>query len=193
MPLAKPATVSTAREISRSGRLRTALLLGCAALALAGCGGAGLSTASLLPAAARPDAPQVPEDPLARPLQVAATSARAVKCGFYFDPQKLKASLLAHEARMVAADQLGKTEKTYDVAYRSVTEKLKGADDFCSENKTREIKVDLTRHLAGDFTPPARPKTAEDSLFSLPPSAAPKLDRERILDPGGPRPPERPS
>lgn len=57
-------------------------------LALAGCGSSGLTTASLLPgaglapAAAAAPTPAKPEDPLARPLFVAATSAKAVKCGF---------------------------------------------------------------------------------------------------------------
>ena len=31
-----------------------------------------------------------------------------------------------------------------------------GSDDYCSEEQTAKIKTDLTRHLAGDFSPGGR-------------------------------------
>ena len=66
------------------------------AAGLAGCGGsgAGLLTGAT---AASPDAPGAPktEDPLVRPFAVAWTSARAQRCGFNFDPGKLRGSYLA--------------------------------------------------------------------------------------------------
>ena len=78
-------------------------LLTAGALLLAGCGSSSLTTASLTgggaqpaQAAAAPAAPP-PSDPTSRALQVGATSARAVRCGFYFDPARLKASFLASE------------------------------------------------------------------------------------------------
>ena len=74
-----------------------------------------------------------------------------------------------------------------------MTERLRQAEDFCTEAKTKEIKTDLTRHLTGDFTPPARQKADDGgSWLSLPPNKAPVMDRERIFDPG-PRTPPSPS
>ena len=77
-----------------AGLMKTGLNLAGAAvalavtLALAGCSGgtSGLMTGSLLPTAAKPAA-----DPtIERAIQVGTTSARASKCGYNFDPQKLK-------------------------------------------------------------------------------------------------------
>ena len=122
----------------------------------AGCGNgsAGLTTAStgLLPA----DAPATVnnEDPLARPVGVAWTSARAKRCGFYFDPAKLRTSYLAYESKQGASgEQYAKIEKAYDGSYRVTTEKISHDTDYCSERKGLEIKTDLERHLAGDYTP----------------------------------------
>ena len=77
-------------------------------LALGACGSAtspqqGLTTASILgeaPAAAGGDTAGVSNsDPLARPVQVAWTAARAQKCGFQFDAARLKTNYLTSEAR----------------------------------------------------------------------------------------------
>src|SRR5215510_10122505 len=40
-----------------------------------------------------------PQDPLARPIQVAWTSARASHCGFVFNPDQLRSNFLAAAAR----------------------------------------------------------------------------------------------
>ena len=37
-----------------------------------------------------------------------------------------------------------------------------GEADFCSEGITKDIKAELTRHLAGDYSPRIRPKEAQD-------------------------------
>ena len=118
------------------------------------CGSAGLTTAStgLLPA----DVPTTVtnEDPMARPVAVAWTSARAKRCGFYFDPAKLKTNYLAYESRQgVAGEQHAKIEKAYDTSYRVTSEKISLDADYCSDRKGLEIKADLERHLAGDYTP----------------------------------------
>ena len=56
-----------------------------------------------------------PQDPLARPIQVAWTSARASHCGFMFDPVKLKADYMADEARRgLDQNQLQRTSEAYD-------------------------------------------------------------------------------
>ena len=130
------------------------LLAGTALHAGCGNGPAGLTTSStgLLPA----DSPTAVsnEDPMARPVAVAWTSARAKRCGFYFDPAKLKTNYLAYESTHGATgEQYAKIEKAYDSSYRVTSEKISADADYCSESKGREIKADLERHLAGDYTP----------------------------------------
>lgn len=130
----------------------------CAALMVvvalsAGCsnGPGGLTTAGL-----PKDLPSSPSDndPMSRPVGVAWTSARAKRCGFHFDPAKLKINYLAYErAQGPAADQLAKIEKAYDTTFRITSEKVAADPDYCTDNRGAEIKADLHRHLAGDYTP----------------------------------------
>jgi hypothetical protein len=147
---------STGDRMDRFARAGIAALLLAGTALHAGCGNssAGLTTGStgLLPA----DAPAglSNEDPMSRPVAVAWTSARAKRCGFYFDPAKLKTNYLAYEARQGAAgEQLAKVEKAYDTTYRVTTEKVSLDTDYCSDRKGLEIKADLERHLLGDYTP----------------------------------------
>ncbi len=126
----------------------------------AGCGNSasGLTTAGL-----PKDAPGSfdNEDPKSRPVAVAWTSARAKRCGFYFDPAKLKINYLAYErTHGHPPDQLAKLESTYDTTYRVITEKVSADAEYCSERRALEIKADLQRHLAGDYSanlPKAKP------------------------------------
>ncbi len=156
-------------------------------LGAAACSGGGLTTSSILGGLkSPPKAPVAVNDTSSRTLQVAATSARAVKCGYYFDPARLRASFLAAEAASGApVADLGKVEQTYDMTFRRVSTSIDKADDFCSEDQTREIKSDLTRHLAGDYAPRVRYVPEATSVASNPP-----LDRERIFDPAGVRSPK---
>lgn len=94
------------------------------------------------------------DDPMARPLQVAWTSARATRCSFYFDAVKLRTNYLAYEARQGAAgEQLSRIERTYDATVKSVSGRISGESDYCSDKKGAEIKADLQRHLVGDYAP----------------------------------------
>jgi len=135
-------------------------------VALAGCSGGTelLSTGSLLgeskPAAPVNDAP-------ARAFQVGTVSARAVKCGFNFDPAKLKTTYLAFERQQPGAQDVTKIERIYDVSFNGVAKAVAGEGEYCTDAKTRTIKADLGRHLAGDYTPSAPPpEQAEEGLFS---------------------------
>lgn len=132
-----------------------------------------LTTGSLFGGDSKPEAPPaspvVKNDPTSRAFQVGTTSARAVKCGFNFDPDKLKSNYLASEAAAVTPAELPKVEQTYDVAFRAVAKAVAGQkEDYCSALKTAEIKLALNRHLAGDFTPapPRAQAEAEGGLFS---------------------------
>lgn len=137
---------------------------------LAGCSGSpSLSTASIFGGEDKPAAPAGPVNtPTSRALQVGATAARATKCGYNFDANKLRSNFLAAEAtQMPGADQTN-VVKTYDTAYAGVSKAAAGQPGYCSETKTKDIKADLTRHLAGDYSPaPPKPVVEEDGgLFS---------------------------
>jgi hypothetical protein len=116
-------------------------------------GTAGLTTGST--SVLSPDAPAAisNDDPMARPVAVAWTSARAKRCGFYFDPAKLRTTYLSYESRQAAGEQYAKIEKTFDTTYKTTSEKISLDADYCSDRKALEIKADLERHLAGDYTP----------------------------------------
>lgn len=98
-----------------------------------------------------------PEDPLARPIQVAWTSARAAHCGFMFDPERLKASYLADERRRgLDLYQLEKMAKAYDYTRESVMDTIRADPKYCTKGRIDAIRVDLNRYLAGDYSPTAR-------------------------------------
>lgn len=142
-------------------------------LLLGGCSSSsGVSTGSLFgggsqTAAAPAAAPNPAGDPTTRAFQVGSTAARAVKCGYNFDPVKLKTNFLASEAAAVSVADIPRVEKVYDTAYNGVTKAVAGQGNYCTPEKTADIKASLTRHLAGDFTPtPAKPQPKDEGWFS---------------------------
>jgi hypothetical protein len=146
----------------RFARLLTAGFLLAGAALTAGCGGngAGLTTSSTAGENKIPSN----DDPMARPTFVAWTSARAKRCGFFFDAAKLKASYLAYESKQgKSAGDLANVEKVYDQTFKSTSDTAWASDDYCSEKKGVEIKQELARHLAGDYTPNfPKPKVVAD-------------------------------
>ena len=130
-------------------------------LALAGCSGSSaLTTGSLFggneKAAPAPAAPR--NDPSSRAFQVGAVTARAQKCGFNFDAEKLRTSYLAAEAQLgTPVEEIAKAERLVGSARATVAKVIAPAEDYCSDERVAYIRGDLTRHLAGDFTP-GRPK-----------------------------------
>lgn len=144
------------------------LMLGVIAASLAGCGGApSLSTGSLFGSSeeAKPAAPV--NDPSVRAFQVGTVSARAIKCGFNFDPAKLKASYLMYESKQPGGGDLAKIERIYDVSFNGVAKAVAGEANYCTTLKTKQIKADLNRHLVGDYTPtPKRDEPQEEGIFS---------------------------
>jgi hypothetical protein len=96
-------------------------------------------------------------DPLARPIQVGWTSARATHCGFIFDPAQLRANFMAAEAQAGATpEQMQKIERAYDYTHESVLATIKDNLNYCNKERTAAIRKDLNRYLAGDYTPTAR-------------------------------------
>ena len=160
------------------------------ATGLAGCGGSGAGLLTGATAAA-PDAPGTSknDDPLARPIAVAWTSARAQRCGFRFDPAKLRASYLAYEAGQSPPDQLAKAEKTFDSTFKTIRERVGGDPEYCTDRKSAEIKQDLTRHLAGDFKAdfPAPKKQETCGLFGCPDGSDEKFDSKKFSEDSQPK------
>jgi hypothetical protein len=130
------------------------------AVSLGGCG-ASLpklpTTGSLLGGSDTAKENRDPNDPVARAMGVGATSARALKCGYNFDPAKLKSQYLAYET--AAAPTLGdKLSRVYDTAFAGVSKAISDKEkdeDYCTPDRTARIKEALTRNLAGDYKPPA--------------------------------------
>jgi hypothetical protein len=122
------------------------------------------------------------DNPLARPIGVAWTSARAQRCGFYFDATKLRASYLAYEARQSNAEGLAKAEKSYDTTFKGTKDRISADPDYCTEAKGDAIKAALQRHLAGDFTPkfPVAKKEESCGFFGCTPVYTEPLDQKKF-------------
>jgi len=98
-----------------------------------------------------------PDDPLARPTQVGWTSARATRCGFIFSPEQLRANYLAYESGFgYSPQEMAKIEKAYDYTRESVLSSISDDTHYCTKARLDAVRVDLTRYLAGDYTPSAR-------------------------------------
>jgi hypothetical protein len=96
-------------------------------------------------------------DPLARPIQVGWTSARATHCGFIFDPDQLRSNYLASEAQAGATpEQMQKLVRAYDYTRESTLATIKDNLGYCNKERTAAIRSDLNRYLAGDYAPSAR-------------------------------------
>jgi len=162
----------------------SALMLAGAALH-AGCSGgaSGLITGAA-PAAADAPGSLTNEDPLARPIAVAWTAARAHRCGFHFEPTKLRASYLGYEAKQSSAEQVAKVEKSYDATFKVIRERVSADPEYCTDRKSAEIKADLQRHLAGDFTAKIpQPKKVEScGFFGCPTTSSEPWDAQKWWD-----------
>lgn len=170
--------------------LRNSMRTLCAAsalgLVLAACstGGSGLTTGSFVPSFNK----KAPADPATeRAMMVATTSARAVKCGYNFDPARLRTSYLAHESTQgTSPDAIAKLEKTYDFTRDAIIKRIAQEEDYCDDGRTAEIKRDLTRYLAGDYSMSERQSVAQKNFWEGANKPAP-INRERLFNPESPR------
>jgi hypothetical protein len=153
-------------------------------LGLTACSGSGggLTTGSLFGGA---QAKPVTDERTERALLAGATSARAARCGYNFDPNRLRHAYIAYEtAQGGSPDELAKAEKAFDYTRTSLAAKIAKEEDFCSEAKTKEIKAALTKQLAGDFTtPPKKPEVQVPSGWFGSAGSQQPMDREKIFDP----------
>ncbi|MEL6299989.1 MAG: hypothetical protein AAFQ45_15620 [Pseudomonadota bacterium] len=125
--------------------------------------------------------------PVDRALQVAATSARAQKCGYFFDPAQLRAAYLqAETARGTPVAQMANVTNSYDFTAVKVAKAIAGNQAYCSPARTKTIKTSLSRYLSGDFEAVIKP-TEKESMFGWLESDAPEgrevLDPEAVFDP----------
>jgi hypothetical protein len=145
-----------------------------ATVSLGGCGASlpNVTTGALFGGGAAAK-PAIQNDPTSRAMEVGSTSARAIKCGYNFDPAKLKNQFLTTEAAANPADS-AKLAQVYDLTFNGISKALaaKGIE-YCSKAKTDRIKEALNRHLAGDYTPsPPEPVEQDEGLFGSAPSSS---------------------
>lgn len=161
----------------------TSMALAAAAAGLAGCGsGAGLSTGSLIGGPGSAPAAPKPVTALDRAIYVAANVARAQRCGFYFDPAQVKANYIASEQQAgTPPDAMPKLEKEYDSTRQAVLAAIVNDAGYCTEGRTREVKAQLGRQLAGDFNPPQKRQDVDVSWFDHQKKAVP-LDGTKVFD-----------
>ncbi|MCH9766049.1 MAG: hypothetical protein K0U34_08675 [Alphaproteobacteria bacterium] len=142
---------------------RTAIASFLLATLLAACSGSvtSLTTGSLFGGSDAKEEKAAPAaaptgDSTSRAFQVGSVSARAMKCGFNFDAPGLKTKFLTAEAaKGASADMISRADKIYDVAYNGVWKGVAEQKSYCSPKRTEQIRNDLRRHLAGDYTPRA--------------------------------------
>lgn len=118
-----------------------------------------------------------------RAIQVGAVSARAQKCGYFFDPAKLRANFLAAEtAQGLTPEQVAKLGQDYDTVLARVAAAIAKDAGYCGGGKTAEIKGDLGRHLAGDFAPPKKATEASTLMLLEADETTKAMDREAIFN-----------
>jgi hypothetical protein len=152
------------------------------ALVVSGCsGGGGFTTASLL---GTPEAKPALDEPTERALFSASTSARASKCGYNFDPGRLRESFLASEAANGATpEQMAKLSQSYDFTRATVSKQIANPEEYCSTGKTREVSAALTRQLAGDFKAPKKPPLPKSAGWWDTSTVQKPMNTEEIFNP----------
>jgi hypothetical protein len=160
-------------SVEKSPMKTNALVATALALTLAACSSLpGLSTASITgndsQTAAKPPVPQGPAlitDPQRRAIKVAEVSARAEKCGYNFDPARLRTNYLASEAQQgLDPAMMTKVTSTYDLARQTTWREIAADEDYCTNSRTANIKTSLSKFLSNDFVI-AEDKTKSDGLF----------------------------
>lgn len=164
----------------------TSLALALVAGSLAACNaGSLLTTGSLSAKKTAPAAPQ-PATPLDRALHVAATSARAYRCGFYFDRAALRTNFLTAETtRGTPLDVVTKAGQSYQFTETRVAASIKDSEIYCTTARTNAIKKNLQKALAGNYEPPVKKAVVQQGIASLLEGDAPPkpFNKEAVFDP----------
>ncbi|MDH3579488.1 MAG: hypothetical protein OEM91_02530 [Hyphomicrobiales bacterium] len=111
-----------------------------------------------------------PNTPVSRATQVAWTAARAQFCAFGMNREKLKNDYLAFEASQGATpDVMQQVTHTYDITFKTFYARVREIPNYCSPKHIEEIRPDIKRHLAGDYTPSdKKPPPTEGDDIALP-------------------------
>ena len=121
-----------------------------------------------------------------RAVQVAWTAARAQYCAFGMDRNKLRAPTiwLSRLPGGAPPETMQSIEKMYDTTYEAFYARIRGIENYCSKERIEEIRPEIRRHLAGDYTPSARkPPKADPSEVYIPPAKEDVFKRDPDGDP----------
>jgi hypothetical protein len=123
-----------------------------------GCSGAGsgVTTGTIdAPAVNRPATGM--NQPLARSVEVATTSACARAYGYSLDPARLRETYLSYENKQRASrEQLRAIEQSYDATYQQIAGQS-GQSSSCSGRDAATVKADVQRYASGNFAPRTPP------------------------------------
>lgn len=171
--------------MSRAVTLSFALV----ALASAGCGSNSTTLPSLTTGSIFSSGQQAPPQPkpvtaVDRAIHVGAISARATKCGYNFDPAKLRQDYLNYETSAGAATaEIARATDAYDRTGRLLLQAVAKNENYCSFEQTHQIKADLSKVLAGDFSPPVRIRKESVGWLDSGLEGREVMNREAIFDP----------
>jgi hypothetical protein len=174
--------VSPVGENSAMTQLRNVCLALTLACGLTACSGdSGVSTGSLLGLS---KAPPPVDEPTERALHAATTSARASKCGYNFDPNKLREAFLASEAASGASpEQMAKLAQSYDFTRATVSKQISNAEEYCTEDRTKTVSAALAKQLAGDFKAPKKPPLPKSAGWWDTTATQKPMNTEEIFNP----------
>lgn len=101
--------------------------------------------------------------PANRATQVAWTAARAQYCAFNMRADKLRADYLAYEGQQgLSPEEMANVTRVYDHTYNTFYAQVREVPNYCTRAQIEEIRPDINRHLAGDYTPsPRKPPRIE--------------------------------
>ena len=127
----------------------------------------------------------VPSTPPERAAHAGTVSAEAAKCGYNFDPLKLRAAYISYEtAQGQSPEEVAKLTAIYDSTRGKLVSAIGKADEFCTEAQTEKTKKELTKELAGDFAGPMKPPPPPSSFWGTP-ATNNNWDKEKALYPKG--------
>ncbi|MFM1816584.1 MAG: hypothetical protein RLZ98_3279 [Pseudomonadota bacterium] len=168
---------------------KLSILLPAAALLLSGCGSSSptlpsLTTGSIFAPAAKKDAGPPPITAVDRAIHLGAMSARAAKCGYNFDSAKLRQDYLSYETTATGApDAVTKATEAYDKSNLLVAKAIAKDEAYCSATQTKQIKADLVKALAGDYTPPIQKQRQAVSWLDSGDVGRETINWEGVFDP----------
>lgn len=163
-------------------QLRNVCLALTVACGLSACSGdSSVSTGSLLGLS---KAPPPVDEPTERALHSAAISARAAKCGYNFDSNRLREAYLASEAAAGATpEQMAKLGQSYDFTRATVSKQIANPEEYCTDNTTRTVSAALTKQLAGDFKAPKKPPLPKSAGWWDTTATQKPFDKEEVFNP----------